>query len=105
MTPPPSSLFKTLLPWSCGLLAGAVMAAPAQKSETSPLPTQLQFTSALEGYRAYTDQVVQSWREANDQVHRIGGWRAYAKEAATDQTASEAAAADPHAGHPDGGRR
>jgi hypothetical protein len=61
----------------------------------------LQYTSALAGYQAYSDQAVLSWREANDRVGRIGGWRAYAKEAATGLPIKEVAPAesDPHAAH------
>ena len=44
------------------------------------MPTRLQYTSTLSGYQAYADEPVQSWREANDRVGRIGGWKVYAKE-------------------------
>jgi hypothetical protein len=104
--PNPSTLFRSLLPWLSLLAAGAALAAPAEKNQAHPLPTKLQYTSALATYRGYTDQVVQSWREANDQVGRIGGWRAYAKEAATGQSAPDTPpAANPHAGHHEGGKQ
>jgi len=38
--------------------------------------------SAFTSYRAAGEVEVGSWREANDTVARIGGWRAYAREAA-----------------------
>jgi len=38
--------------------------------------------SSLAQYRRYAEQPVLSWREANELVNRIGGWRAYAREAA-----------------------
>ena len=38
------------------------------------------YRSAFDGYRGFTDQPVQSWRKANDDVGRIGGWKAYARE-------------------------
>ena len=104
--PNPSTLFRSLLPWLSLLAAGAALAAPAEKNQAHPLPTKLQYTSALATYRGYTDQVVQSWREANDQVGRIGGWRAYAKEAATGQSApGTPPAVNPHAGHHEGGKQ
>ncbi len=104
--PNPSSLFRSLLPWLSLLAAGAALAAPAEKNQANPLPTKLQYTSALATYRGYTDQTVQPWREANDQVGRIGGWRAYAKEAATGQSAPDTPpAANPHAGHHEGGKQ
>ena len=78
--------------------------------------------SAFLQYRSLADAPVGSWRDANDTVTRIGGWRVYARDAA--QPASPAAsmsagsasapgmkpaepaqavpvpsAKDPHAGH------
>ena len=38
------------------------------------------YRSAFDGYRGFTDQPVGSWRKANDDVGRIGGWKAYARE-------------------------
>ena len=104
--PNPSSLSRSLLPWLCVLAAGAALAAPAEKNQVNPPPTKLQYTSALNSYQGYTDQAVQSWREANDRVGRIGGWRAYAKEAATGQPAPDTPpVASPHAGHHEGGKQ
>ena len=40
----------------------------------------LAYSSTLESYQPYSAQQVQPWRESNDNVGRIGGWRAYAKE-------------------------
>lgn len=68
-----------------------VTAAQAQTAPTAPAPTQKApvtqatapaFQSAFEGYKPYTDEKILNWKEANDVVGRIGGWRAYAKEAA-----------------------
>jgi hypothetical protein len=39
-------------------------------------------SSAFTSYRAAGEIEVGSWREANDTVARIGGWRVYAREAA-----------------------
>lgn len=39
------------------------------------------------------------WKQANDQVQRIGGWRAYAREAAEPAAAAASAPARPGAGH------
>lgn len=93
--------------WLCaaGLLAGP---AQAQTPAAAPAPTMdaLAYRSALADYQAYQGQPVQPWRQANDEVGRIGGWRAYAREAA--QAAPSLApaplsapppAAHPHAGH------
>jgi hypothetical protein len=54
------------------------------------------YRSAFEGYRPFGDEPAVPWREANDAVGRIGGWRAYAREAqepaAPDRAASQPAA-------------
>jgi hypothetical protein len=73
---------------------------PTAQSQTAPAP----YRSALQGYQPYSDINVMPWREANDTVGKIGGWRAYAKEAAEGQGSeakppADGGAADPHAGH------
>jgi hypothetical protein len=59
--------------------------------------------SAFEGYQNFADEKVQSWKEANDTVGRIGGWRTYAKEAqegaAGDQPEGQAPGAAGHGKH------
>lgn len=42
----------------------------------------LHYVSVLEKYEAYAEQAPTPWPQANATVQRIGGWRAYAKEAA-----------------------
>lgn len=66
----------TLLP----SVAGAQAALPVTPG--AALPTRLQYQSLLLGYQSYVDPQVQAWRAANALVGRVGGWRAYAKEAA-----------------------
>lgn len=51
------------------------------------------FRSTLTQYQRHTEQPVGSWKEANETVNRIGGWRAYAREAS--QPESPAAPAVP----------
>lgn len=64
------------------------------------------YESAFEGYRPYQEDEVRSWQSVNDEVGRIGGWQAYAREAmqgnavdAAPRSAGDAAQADPHAAH------
>jgi hypothetical protein len=38
-------------------------------------------TTPLENYKPFIDENLIPWREANDTVGRIGGWREYAREA------------------------
>jgi hypothetical protein len=90
-----SNPFRWLLP-----LAFAV-AVPATQAQQAPSPTAangpmdpsasvppLVYRSTLSAYRRLGDDQPLPWREANQTVGRIGGWRAYAREA------SQAAAAE-----------
>ena len=95
--------FRVLLPSTFVLFVGAAFAqAPADTEAPKPAPlTTLQYSSPLGAYQAYADQPVQSWREANDRVGQIGGWRTYAKEIKMSDPASDknSPASDPHSGH------
>lgn len=102
MQPP---TLRWLPPFALALLMPAAfaqgmsaMATPAPMAAT-PAATSLQFNSTFSGYRVYTDQPVGSWREANDNVGRIGGWRAYAKEAAQAEGAPKDGAMPGHQHH------
>lgn len=44
--------------------------------------------SALDRYRPAGEVKVGSWKDANETVARIGGWRAYAREASQPDSAS-----------------
>lgn len=84
---------KTTNPWLAALLATLLpcTAALAQASTAPPRPDPadarvatppLQHRSALAGFRRLGAEAPPlAWREANDRVERIGGWRAYAREA------------------------
>ncbi len=86
--------------WLAILPAAAALGAQAQTAPPPAPAPQLSYRSAFEGYQAYKNDKPTPWVEANDTVGRIGGWRAYAKEAAeAEAPASPAPAADPHAGH------
>jgi hypothetical protein len=51
----------------------------------TPVPAKekhlLGFKSTFDQYKPYTDEKAAAWKAANDEVGRIGGWRAYLKEA------------------------
>jgi hypothetical protein len=48
------------------------MPAPTGAAATQAPPT-LAYSSALEGYRRYSEASVQDWNAANQTVHHIGG--------------------------------
>lgn len=63
--------------WMCAMGCAAappvVLAAPSEAASGIP---------GLADYRAWADAPARDWRAANDCVGRVGGWRAYAAEAA-----------------------
>ena len=77
----PALLTVLVLPLWTGV-ANAQTPAPPAPAATTTQAAPAAFRSALEGYQPYTDEKIVPWKEANDNVGRIGGWRAYAKEAA-----------------------
>ena len=61
-------------------------AIPAPAARPDPLDAKanvpaLSYRSPFSRYRGLSDDKPVSWREANDAVARIGGWRVYAREA------------------------
>ena len=89
----------------------ATASSPTLNHAVEGAPTLLRFDSVLSRYQPMTDQKLGSWREANDTVARIGGWRTYLKESQTPDAAAPRAKTDPvapaaappttnpHAGH------
>lgn len=79
----PQQLALLTLPlWVAAAHAQPVPAVPASAGNApAAVAPPVAFQSALEGYKPYTDEKIVNWKEANDAVARIGGWRAYAKEA------------------------
>ncbi len=110
---PPPGLARSLvlsLVLSLPLLASLPHAAVAQTasppaSQTRPADSaadnaaQPGFRSAFEGYRPHTDEKIRGWKQANDEVGQIGGWRAYAKEA-NQASAADSPAPDHGGKHP-----
>lgn len=58
--------------------AGSTAGDPAEAS--APVPATI-YRSALSSYRGFREEEVANWRETNDTVGTIGGWRAYLREA------------------------
>lgn len=67
----------------CVALAATGMAWAADRNPTQrPAEAPSTYRSAFEGYSPFRDQAIRPWRELNEEVQRIGGWKAYAKESA-----------------------
>ena len=47
------------------------------------------YVSAFRRYRPNVEAEVGAWRELNDQVRRIGGWRVYGREALAERDAAD----------------
>ena len=94
----PSAVHSALL--AATLLATlAAQAQPAAKTaRPDPLDPKasvpaLSYVSSFSQYRLLGDEKPVSWRDANDTVTRIGGWRVYAREAQQADPAPAAPAA------------
>jgi hypothetical protein len=88
------------------LLAAAAVAQPAPGGPARPAAADpadpaarvppIVHVSSLSQYRRLGEEPAAGWRESNERVARIGGWRQYAKEAASPSPAAPA----PGASHP-----
>ena len=89
------------------LLFTLLVATQAQaQSSSTPRPDPLdpkaqvpsvRYESAFAKFRRIGDDKPVAWREANDAVARIGGWRVYAREAQQPESAAAAKQAAPSA--------
>lgn len=90
---------RTRLPWLAAVALIFALPAAAQRLPARPDPADpkaatapLVYRSALGDYRkAAAESPPTAWRAANDTVERIGGWRAYAREAAAAPAAAASA--------------
>jgi len=85
-----------------GVVAQPVVGVVATTTSQVGAPA-LEYVSPIGDYKAYEPQSIQSWKEANDNVGRIGGWRNYSREKSQSQPSSSAPAASggsaPHTNH------
>ncbi len=78
-----------------GLALAAMLPGIASGQAQSPQdgaapPPTLHYRSVFDGYRPHNDQAVGPWRDVNDMVGKIGGWRTYAKESVSAGAAAPA---------------
>jgi hypothetical protein len=76
-------------------LAAAALTTAAQTARPDPLDARAAvppavYRSVLDAYRnaASKPAAAVGWKQANDEVTRIGGWRAYARESAASAPAA-----------------
>lgn len=83
---------SSLLPRATALaLLVAALPVSAQNAPAAPTSIVLSHDSVLGRYKRFEEPPVLPWREANDTVGRIGGWKAYAQEKAAGTAAQKAA--------------
>lgn len=89
------------LPIALVAVLGAIVGAGAQaQNQNQTQATAPAWRSAFESYQPFSDQKTMPWRQANDTVQGVGGWRAYAREAAQPASAAASGAKpDGPAGH------
>lgn len=75
-----------------GMNAGYVFAEAGDPGNAAAPVAPVTYRSPFADYRVLGDDRITPWQDANDTVQKIGGWRAYAKEAAE---AAKAGAAKP----------
>lgn len=80
-------------------------ASPKPTPSTSPgTPAPLHYQSPFAGYQRFDAPAVGNWRQANDTVRDIGGWRSYLREAqgspSVDPAKPGKATDNAHAPHP-----
>jgi hypothetical protein len=90
MYPKSSNLFQLV---AAGLLAGLHLGSVWAQYESKPEVLQTQKTveliyqSSFQNYQRYSASDIQAWKQANDAVKDIGGWKAYAKEITQEKNA------------------
>lgn len=95
-----ASMLRRLLIALAPGLASAIMLASASHAQTAVSAATAApevSTSAIKGYKPYTDEPVVNWKTANETTAHIGGWREYARQAQQPDNTPVPAA---HAGRP-----
>jgi hypothetical protein len=81
------------LPLAAALALGVPASAqPAHPADATAAVPPLTYRSAFNGYKRLADPPASDWKAANQNVERIGGWRAYAREASASAPAASAPA-------------
>lgn len=105
--PPAHAWLPTLL--VCVIPLAAAQTSPSARSDPANPAARVPpaaYRSTLADYRRHAEQPVGSWKEVNETVNRVGGWRVYAREASQPDAAASAPKPAPadHAGHRPAGR-
>ena len=72
-----------------GALSAARASAPKDPASDMATVAPLQYQSPFRDYRPLGEDKNTAWKDANDTVRTVGGWRVYAREAAEANKARE----------------
>jgi hypothetical protein len=72
--------YATLFSGGAWAQTTATPATPPASISTKSTANVLQFDSVFDRYQSFKSEKVESWRDANDTVNRVGGWREYLKQ-------------------------
>ena len=97
-------LLSTSLPAEAQAVS-AVSATRADPADAGAPAARTVHQSSFAGYRGFAEQEIADWRESNDNVGRIGGWRAYARESQDAGAAAKKSAAPVPSGDASNARR
>jgi hypothetical protein len=78
---PCTAASAVLLATIASVVAAQTAKAPPPAASAASGAEISAYRSAFDGYRAFSEQPLDAWREANDRVGQIGGWQVYAREA------------------------
>lgn len=100
---------RLLLPFAAALAAAPAWAAEPPSADAAP--SQRAYRSAFADYRNFKDEPVGSWREANDEMGRVGGHAGHTSHSGMpaspppQEKQGDAKSGSDHAGHHGGGQR
>lgn len=88
--------FLTAAPWACAWLA---FMPPAQAADEKNIaePARPAMATPFDTYQPWREEPLRDWREVNDRVGEIGGWRTYLRESS--ENSDPANGSHGHHGH------
>lgn len=79
-----AQIIRWAAPWAfAGLACLPVAHAADTRAADEPVPSSAP-TAVFDRYQAWRDEPLRDWREANDRVGEVGGWRTYLRESQDD---------------------
>lgn len=88
-----AAMMTTAFAQSAAVLSSANTGAHDAQNAAISVPPVM-YRSAFENYRPFTTEMIRPWREANDTVGSIGGWRTYLRESQQGATVPSPTAPD-----------